>query len=127
MVDKENLWVVQAPKQVKTVKDGSYVAEFMGVEHFEALKIDGPRWKWNFKVLRGEEAGNLADGLTEQSLTSNTQAGRFVIGLIGDIQPGDNVSEKINGCVGKPYLITVGRGPKGGKSAVRIVSNVPEM
>ena len=56
-------WEVKASKSTE-LKDGSYIAEFIGVEDFSHDRIDGLRWKWSFKVVTGIELGKMADALT---------------------------------------------------------------
>lgn len=120
-------WEVKASKSTE-LKDGSYIAEFIGVEDFSHDRIDGLRWKWSFKVVTGIELGKMADALTEQNITATVGAGRIIAGLLNrEIKVGDKVQDLVNACKSKRYLITYGRGSKGGKSAVRSVGEVPDM
>lgn len=125
-----NPWIVKPlkTKQSAPVPDGHYVADFVKADDFSHEKLDGVKWKWEFQVVTGEHTGKLADTLTDRDIDPNTHAGRIIKGLLGrEIQPGENAKAAVDACKGKRYVVTVGRGPKGGKSAVRFVGPVPQM
>lgn len=128
--NNSNPWVVKPPKQSAPVPDGHYIAEFSDVFDYSHENLDGgkPKWKWVFRVISGDYAEKTADTVTDPDINPNTLAGRIIAGLIGrDIHPGEDVKAAVDACKGKRRMITVARGPQGGKSAVRFVGDVPQM
>jgi hypothetical protein len=66
--------------------------------------------------------------LTEQTIHPASQAGVLIAGLLGrSLVPGDHVLDAVKACAGRPYLVNVQPGPKGGKPAVRSIGPVPPM
>lgn len=122
-----NPWIVRESGQA-SVPPGFYVAKFVGVEAITNDKFDGPRWRWVWEVVKGEHSGRKADALTQCDITPAKQAGVIIAGLLGGpIVPGQDVEAGIKAAIGKPFMVGVQPGPKGGKAAVRSVGAVPVM
>jgi hypothetical protein len=89
---------------------------------------DAIRWKWKFCIVSGQHKGKEISALTARKLNPLTEAGRIIAGLVGrKLETGVNVKAEIAAAVGQRRLVRFGPGIKGGKSAVRDVSAVPEM
>ena len=128
MTSESNEWVVNEAKVGGGIPDGSYIAEYSGTTEFTHEKIDGPKWKWIFEVKTGTLSGRQTDALTAKEINPNTHAGRLIKGLLGrELVVRENVKAAIESCKGKRYLIVVGPGNKGGKSAVQHVARPPVM
>jgi hypothetical protein len=122
-----NPWTVREAGKAG-VPVGMYLARFVGVEPITNAKWEGERWRWTWEVTAGPHAGCKADALTQLDISPATQAGRIVAGLLGRaIIPGEDVQAAINGCSGRPYMVSVENGPKGGKPGVRTVAFPPAM
>ena len=120
-------WVVQVPKQTAQVPVGRYFADFQGVNEIK-LQDGSQKWRWEWAVTTGPEAGKVASALTDQSISPTTLPGVLISGLIGRaIVAGENVKAALDACKGKPYLVSVQPGPKGGKPCVRMASKPPQM
>jgi hypothetical protein len=124
-----NPWVVRQSGFVP-IPPGSYIADFIGVSEVTIQTPKGPgvRWRWQWAVATGQQAGHIASAMTECDISPQTLAGRLIAGLIGrDVKAGDDVRAAVEDCKGKRYLIAVQPGPKGGKAGVRMVGPVPTM
>ena len=125
--NSSNPWVVKEPNK-SGVPVGNYLARFVGVSDFSHQKIDGPRWRWEWEVTSGPNAGSKADALTPPTISPLALTGKLVAGLLGRaVAPGEDVQTAIQGCVGKSYMVTVSPGDKGGKPMVRFVGQPPAM
>jgi hypothetical protein len=122
-----NPWLVQEAKKYVEVPPGMYLAEFAGVEN-KTLQDGSLRWRWAWRITTGPLAGQYATALTHQNISPATHAGRLIEGLLGGpLKPGDDVKALVDACVGKPYLVSIQKGPKGGKAAVQTVGQPPQM
>lgn len=119
-------WIIQAPTQTEQVPIGSYQARFVSVGNFKLKGEDRLKWVW--EVVNGEHTGHKATALTSLSLKDSVHAGRLLSGLLNrQLIVGENVENAINACKGKMYMVSVQRGPQGGKPSVQYVSSLPEM
>lgn len=125
----DNKWIVRPDKKpFEDIPDKSYVAEFVGVEDFTLPTNGEMRWKWKFKVAKGEHTNKVMDCLTDMDISSQKKAGKIIRGLLSrELVVGENVKASIDECQGKVYLVVKGKGSKGGKSCVQSVDAVPEM
>jgi hypothetical protein len=120
-------WVVQEVKS-KGVPAGNYMAVFKGVQDFKIPATGEDRWRWAWQVKSGEHTGSEASTLSDKNINANVRAGRIVAGLLGRaIKVGDNVKALIDDCIGKTYLIGVGKGIKDGAVGVQTVGQLPPM
>jgi hypothetical protein len=121
-------FVVQSAS-VEPLPVGSYFTMFKSVEPFSnASGTVKDKWRWAWEVVSGTHKGKMATALTDQKLTAMNHAGRLVSGMAGrGLQANEDVSALLASFVGKPFLVSVATGPKGGKPSVQSVSQPPEM
>lgn len=120
-------WVVQEAKAAAPVPVGMYAAKFAGVAD-HTLADGSVRWRWAWSITHGPLTGQTASALTDRGINPNTLAGVLIAGLLGrPLAVGEHVKQSLDQCVGKPYVISVQPGPKGGKPGVRSVGAPPEM
>jgi hypothetical protein len=125
--EANNLWIVQAPKQITPVPVGFHTGAFAGVDDVK-LQDGSLKWRFSWEVKAGPEQGKVASALVNQGINPNTHAGRLIAGLLGrPIVVGENVKTAIDGCRGKTFLVSVQPGPKGGKPSVQSVGLPPQM
>lgn len=123
-----NPWIVKAPKQMEQVPCAMYSVAFKGCEDFVMPRDGAKKWRFSWEVRTGEQAGKLATALTDQDISAKTLPGRLIAGLLGrPIVIGEDVQAAVAECVGKPYLVSVEPGPKGGKPGVKSCGKPPQM
>jgi hypothetical protein len=125
MSEVANAWVVQEAKKFEPLPVGFYHALFRGVEE-KKLPSGEDKWRFVWEETTGEHTGKIADALCDRTISPLNQAGRLIEGLLGQpLKPGDNVKSLVDACVGKPYLVSIQGGPKGGKPCVRSIGKPP--
>lgn len=122
-------WTVQASGG-SLLPVGPYMAVFQGVADYPLTKADGTtemRWRWTWEVASGTHKGRTASALTDQRVTTATHPGRLLTGMLGrPLTPGESLRAAVDGAKGKPFLIRVAPGPKGGKESVQSADRPPE-
>lgn len=126
-------WVVQEPKKpFEQLPVGFYVGMFKGVEDVKVKPTregdTGERWRFKWEVSSGEHQGKIASALTDKTISTNTQTGVLISGLLGrQLVSGESVKGAIDACQGKVCMVGVQPGPKGGKPQVRSCGLPPQM
>lgn len=121
-----NPFVVRASGN-EPLPNAAYLAEFVSVSAFANDKITEPRWRWVWRVSKGQYAGREATALTDAKITLQNHAGRLIAGMNGKpLATGDDVSGLIDSFKGRQFLVVVSGGPKGGKPSVQTVSHPVE-
>ena len=84
---------------------GNYKASFVGVEKVTHEEYgDGLRWQW--KVIDGPQAGEIASRTTSPKPTTGNAAGKLLAAMTGTtLASGQKAS--IRDCIGKTFLISV--------------------
>jgi len=120
-------WTMQAAKpKGEPLAEGMYLATFAGVaDHM----VEGTaKWRWAWTVKSGPMTGREASALTDKSVNPNTLPGRIVLGLAGrDIKTGESFKAVVEEAVGKTFMVSVQKGPQGGKAGVKSVGTPPPM
>jgi hypothetical protein len=108
------------------VPEGSYYAEFQGVEEYEdAQKRYEPGVKWTWRVTQpGEHQGKTLARITGQKPTPNNACGKMIIALLGRT-PKEGDALDLTGLVGKRYLCQVVKTTSGGVR-VENVTRLPD-
>ena len=100
---------------------GNYKASFVGVEKVTHEEYgDGLRWQW--KVIDGPQAGEIASRTTSPKPTTGNAAGKLLAAMTGTtLASGQKAS--IRDCIGKTFLISVA--PTKSGSGTRVESAIP--
>ncbi len=103
------------------VPTGSYVGKFLGVEPYENEYGECMRWEWEITV--GDCKGQKASRLTGLTPTLKNACGKMPSAVSGKpLNAGEEID--LTPCVGKPYLLIVQAGEKGG-TRVETVTTPP--
>ena len=127
MSDVVDPWLMQAAKpKGEPLPEGMYLATFAGVNYH---MVEGViKWRWAWTVKSGAMTGREASALTDKSVNPNTLPGRIVLGLANrEIKTGENFKSVVDRAIGQTFMVSVQRGPQGGKAGVKSVGSPPPM
>ena len=108
-----------------------YAAEFVQVEEVEAKANTnlGPGWRWQFRIVEGEHAGNIVSRTTGREPSAKNACGKMLQAVIGR-QVAVNEEVDLAPYVGRRYLVTMepdftGKGTRVSTAAACPAANGP--
>lgn len=101
------------------VPAGNYQCRFKGIE---AVTHDqyGPGLRWNFEIVSGPLAGQVASRTTSPTPTPRNGAGKLLSGVIGGPLAVDSEVD-LSQFVGRNYLVVVEQVASGGTAIATVI------